>query len=80
MNKITFDLSNALSSSLGDENGITGKELSRFENEISGVLRRVREERAQGKLPFMDLPCVSTKEIEDTAQRVLQNEFEEALR
>jgi len=77
MNKITFDLSNALSSSLGDENGITGKELSRFENEISGVLRRVREERAQGKLPFMDLPCVSTKEIEDTAQRVLQNEFED---
>lgn len=79
MNKIAFDLSNALSSSLGDENGITREELSRFESEISGVLRRVREERAQGKLPFMDLPCGNTGEIEDTARRVLQSGFEDFI-
>jgi hypothetical protein len=72
MNKITLDLSNALSSSIGNENGITEKELSDFEEKIRNVLIRVREDRAQAKLAFMDLPCASTKEIDDTAEKVLQ--------
>jgi glucose-6-phosphate isomerase len=76
MNKLKLDLSNAFSSSLG-ENGITEKELEDFESTIKKVLRRVKEERAQGKLPFMDLPCTSTKEIENTVERVLQGEFED---
>ncbi|MBI2487313.1 MAG: glucose-6-phosphate isomerase [Deltaproteobacteria bacterium] len=79
MNKITLDLSNALSSSIGNENGITENELNDFEEKIRNVLIRVREERAQGKLAFMDLPCASTKEIEDTAEKVLQNEFEDFI-
>lgn len=79
MNKITLDLSNALSSFLGIENGITEKELGDFEKKIRKVLIRLREERAQGKLAFMDLPCASTKEIDETAEKVLQNEFEDFI-
>ncbi|HEX9831431.1 MAG TPA: glucose-6-phosphate isomerase [Thermodesulfobacteriota bacterium] len=79
MNKITLDLSNALSSSIGNENGITEKELSDFEEKIRNVLIRVREDRAQAKLAFMDLPCASTKEIDDTAEKVLQNGVEDFI-
>ncbi len=79
MNKITLDLSNALSSSLDTEKGITERELSDFEKKIRDVLRRIRDERAKGDLAFMDLPCASTKEIEDAAAKALQSEFEDFI-
>ncbi|MGH7889867.1 MAG: hypothetical protein ACRENF_04880, partial [Thermodesulfobacteriota bacterium] len=79
MNKITLDLSNALSSSLDAEKGITERELSDFEKKIRDVLRRIRDERTKGDLAFMDLPCASTKEIEDAATKALQSEFEDFI-
>src|ERR1700740_1925592 len=76
MNKITFDLSNALHSTLGNGNGITEKELSKFNELFKGVLRKVNEQRVWAELPFMDLPCAGTGEIEEVAQKALQEGFE----
>jgi hypothetical protein len=58
MNKIALDLSNMLCKSLGKTNGVTEEELGHFEKRIKNVLVRVKEERAQGRLAFMDLPCM----------------------
>ena len=79
MNKITLELSNALSPNLGNENGITRDELSEFEGRAKEVLNRIKEESSQGRLPFMGLPCLNTEEIEKTANALLENEFEDFI-
>lgn len=76
MNRIKLDLTNALYPSLNKEAGITEDEFTGFKNKAFKALKRIKEERAQGKLAFMDLPCESTEEIENTASKVLQNGFE----
>lgn len=72
-----LDLSNALYSSSGNENGITQEELSGFEGDIKQILNRVKEERAEGRLTFMNLPCAGTERIEETANIALENGFED---
>lgn len=68
-----------LSKSLGKANGVTEEELGHFEKRIKNVLVRVKEERAQGRLAFMDLPCTETEEIEETIGRLMHNEFEDFI-
>ncbi|HEX3035473.1 MAG TPA: glucose-6-phosphate isomerase [Thermodesulfobacteriota bacterium] len=79
MNEITLDLSNALSSNLGNENGITKNELSEFESRVRKALNRIKEESSQGKLPFMGLPCLKTEEIEKTTNALLKDGFEDFI-
>ena len=48
-NNVTADV-------IGNENGITGKQLSQLAEKTKPLIGRINEQRKQGKTPYRDLP------------------------
>lgn len=53
---ISFDFNNMMADILGPEHGITEQELKDIEPLAGRYVQELKEERAQGKLQFLDLP------------------------
>ena len=53
---ITFDYTNLMDTSVGPDNGISGKELQAEFPKVTEIARSFKKQRAEGKLAFMDLP------------------------
>jgi len=53
---ITFDYANAMSTMIGDQHGITEKELKGLQGKADAAHKRLQELRTSGKIGFFDLP------------------------
>lgn len=53
---ITFDYNNAMSCMIGDEHGISEKELKGLQGKADAAHKRLQELRSSGKIGFFDLP------------------------
>jgi glucose-6-phosphate isomerase len=53
---IMFDYTNLMDTSVGSDNGISGKELQAEFPKVTEIARSFKKQRAEGKLAFMDLP------------------------
>jgi glucose-6-phosphate isomerase len=69
--KITLDFNNLMAESVQGE-GLTEQELSGTAERVRQILQEMQERRAQGQLPFMDLPYQRgmVKEIKEYARAV----------
>ncbi|HUT84374.1 MAG TPA: glucose-6-phosphate isomerase, partial [Thermodesulfobacteriota bacterium] len=69
--RITLDFNNLMAESVQGE-GITEQELSGTAERVRQILQEMQERRAQGQLPFMDLPYQRgmVKEIKEYARAV----------
>ncbi len=73
---MNIDYTNMMAEIIGDEHGITEKELDAIAHLTKQHARELKEERPQGKLPFLDLPYQKeTVENIITTANSLKNQF-----
>ncbi len=70
--RITFDYNYAMKEYLGSDNTVSSADIDDYTEECAQVIRDIKKEREEGKLPFMDLPYASEEvlEIKQLAKKV----------
>lgn len=69
--KIIFDHDNLMAAAVGSDNGITHAELKAFRPESLRAARLIADQRAAGKLPYIDLPT-KTKDARIIIDRAMR--------
>ncbi len=67
---VRLDVNHAMAKFMGEEHGVFDGEIESLAQETKEIHHDIKESRAKGKLPFMDLPDQNTKEIVEMAKAV----------